>query len=238
MAVSKRIRFEVLRRDNYTCRYCRSTDNPLTVDHVTPVALGGTDKPDNLVAACKDCNAGKSSASPDSSLVGDVSSDAVRWAAAMAEVARRAQVDRARRQKELLHFKGDIWDTWTTGDGSTCELAPNWESAVSDALDAGLTMDDLDHAVKVTMSKPWITDEFRYFMGVCKTMLMNRAEQARQMLTESSNQDDDEDTDDDPYWAPWTEGWDAAVAKYRTHDLYSRQLSLVVDGKPDDDWPF
>jgi len=26
MAVSKRTRFEVLRRDNHTCRYCRSTE--------------------------------------------------------------------------------------------------------------------------------------------------------------------------------------------------------------------
>lgn len=33
MAVTKRTRFEVLRRDNYTCRYCRSTDGALTVDH-------------------------------------------------------------------------------------------------------------------------------------------------------------------------------------------------------------
>lgn len=34
MAVSKRTRFEVFRRDDYTCRYCRATDNPLTIDHV------------------------------------------------------------------------------------------------------------------------------------------------------------------------------------------------------------
>lgn len=61
MAVSKRTRFEVLRRDNYTCRYCRSTDNALTVDHVTPLTLGGTDELTNLVAACRDCNSGKSS---------------------------------------------------------------------------------------------------------------------------------------------------------------------------------
>lgn len=39
MAVTKRTRFEVLRRDNYTCRYCHATDNPLTVDHVVPRAL-------------------------------------------------------------------------------------------------------------------------------------------------------------------------------------------------------
>lgn len=58
MTVSKRIRFEVLRRDNYTCRYCGGSapDVKLTVDHVMPVALGD---PTNLVTACKDCNAGK-----------------------------------------------------------------------------------------------------------------------------------------------------------------------------------
>lgn len=63
MAVSKRLRYEVLRRDNHTCRYCGATapDVPLRVDHVTPVALGGTDTPDNLVTACEPCNSGKSS---------------------------------------------------------------------------------------------------------------------------------------------------------------------------------
>ena len=56
MAVSKRTRFEVLRRDNHTCRYCGQSapDVKLTVDHVLPVALGGHDDPTNLVAACKD----------------------------------------------------------------------------------------------------------------------------------------------------------------------------------------
>ena len=81
MAVSKRTRFEVLRRDNYTCRYCRSTENQLTVDHVTPVALGGTDDPSNLVAACRDCNAGKASSSPDAETVARVSDDAMRYGA-------------------------------------------------------------------------------------------------------------------------------------------------------------
>ena len=76
MAIPKRTRFEVLRRDNYTCRYCRSTDNPLTIDHVTPVSLGGTDDPSNLVAACRDCNAGKASSSPDAEHVAQVDDDA------------------------------------------------------------------------------------------------------------------------------------------------------------------
>ncbi|WP_078628685.1 HNH endonuclease [Streptomyces sp. NRRL F-2664] len=55
MPVSNRLRFEVLRRDRYTCRYCGGSapDVVLRVDHVVPVALGGTDTPDNLVAACE-----------------------------------------------------------------------------------------------------------------------------------------------------------------------------------------
>ena len=80
MAVSKRTRFEVLKRDDYTCRYCRSKENPLVVDHVTPVALGGSDQPSNLVAACKDCNSGKSSTSPDAALIEEVSDQQIKLA--------------------------------------------------------------------------------------------------------------------------------------------------------------
>lgn len=63
MAVSKRLRYEILRRDNHTCRYCGASapDVPLRVDHVTPVALGGTDEPSNLVTSCEPCNSGKTS---------------------------------------------------------------------------------------------------------------------------------------------------------------------------------
>ncbi len=66
MAVSKRLRYEILRRDNHTCRYCGAAapDVPLRVDHVTPVALGGSDKPENLVTSCEPCNSGKSSTIP------------------------------------------------------------------------------------------------------------------------------------------------------------------------------
>lgn len=85
MSVSKRLRFEVLRRDNHTCRYCggAAPDVKLTVDHVVPTALGGTDEPSNLVAACGPCNSGKTSSSPDAPVVADVEQDALRWSKAM-----------------------------------------------------------------------------------------------------------------------------------------------------------
>ena len=61
MTVSKALRFEVLRRDQFTCRYCGRTasEAKLHVDHVHPQTLGGKDTLDNLVTACEDCNIGK-----------------------------------------------------------------------------------------------------------------------------------------------------------------------------------
>lgn len=69
MSLSKRTRFEVLKRDGFSCRYCGATAiaGLLEVDHVIPVAEGGLDVPENLVAACLDCNRGKSAVPLDES---------------------------------------------------------------------------------------------------------------------------------------------------------------------------
>ena len=65
MAFSKRVRFEVFKRDEFTCQYCGR--NPpavvLECDHVIAVASGGGDEITNLITACFDCNRGKSDVS-------------------------------------------------------------------------------------------------------------------------------------------------------------------------------
>jgi hypothetical protein len=44
-------------RDEYTCQYCGAVmPLDLEVDHVVPRSRGGSDRPDNLVAACHECN--------------------------------------------------------------------------------------------------------------------------------------------------------------------------------------
>lgn len=48
----------VLARDGALCRYCGSTDD-LTIDHVTPLAHGGSNNLTNLVVACRICNSSK-----------------------------------------------------------------------------------------------------------------------------------------------------------------------------------
>jgi hypothetical protein len=60
--IKKSVRFEVFKRDSFTCQYCgRSAPNViLHVDHIMPVAKGGEDDITNLVTSCVDCNLGKS----------------------------------------------------------------------------------------------------------------------------------------------------------------------------------
>ena len=54
-------RFKIFQRDKFACVYCgrKSPDVELTADHVTPYCKGGLTVPENLVTACRDCNAGK-----------------------------------------------------------------------------------------------------------------------------------------------------------------------------------
>ncbi|MBX6333734.1 HNH endonuclease [Candidatus Saccharibacteria bacterium] len=58
-----RKRFLVFSRDNFKCVYCgrnpREHDTTLEIEHVHPKSKGGSDSIDNLVTACRECNAGK-----------------------------------------------------------------------------------------------------------------------------------------------------------------------------------
>lgn len=60
--LSKKVRFEVFKRDSFTCQYCGASapNTILRIDHINPVAKGGTDDILNLITSCFDCNSGKS----------------------------------------------------------------------------------------------------------------------------------------------------------------------------------
>lgn len=59
--ISKKMRFEVFKRDSFTCQYCgkMAPDVVLEVDHINAVANGGKNEIMNLVTSCFDCNRGK-----------------------------------------------------------------------------------------------------------------------------------------------------------------------------------
>lgn len=60
-SISKKTRFEVFKRDGFTCQYCgrMAPDVILEIDHITPVVEGGKNNIMNLITSCFDCNRGK-----------------------------------------------------------------------------------------------------------------------------------------------------------------------------------
>lgn len=60
--IPKSTRFEVFKRDSFTCQYCgaKAPDVVLHIDHIHPVADGGDNSLLNLVTSCLGCNLGKS----------------------------------------------------------------------------------------------------------------------------------------------------------------------------------
>lgn len=183
--LSRRLRFEILRRDGHTCRYCGAAapDATLTVDHVIPVVLGGGNEPNNLVTACVDCNGGKSSMPPDAAIVEDVDAAAMLFARAAERVAAQRRADRTAMLQTLTWFE-DTWNNWTYSDGTNPALPGEWPNTVQRFVERGLSHEDLEYFIRVAMSKTGVrrNNEFRYFCGCCWREITTRDELARRLV--------------------------------------------------------
>lgn len=182
--VSRRLRFEILRRDGHTCRYCGASapDVPLTVDHVIPIALGGGNEPANLVTACDECNSGKSSMAPDSALVDDVDASAALFAGALEKA---AEVQRARVQEmdaTVAEFDR-LWCAWKCGDGEEVPRTRGWHTSVERFISLGLTAEDIGALIRTSMQSQAPTyATWRYFCKCCWNTINERAELARTLI--------------------------------------------------------
>jgi hypothetical protein len=187
MPVSKRLRFEILRRDNHACRYCGAAapEAKLVVDHVKPVTLGGLDDPTNLVTACQPCNSGKSSVPADAPVVDDVQADALRWAKAMEQahkIARKAMDERRRRR---VVFVDQIWDPWTWGDAKgerhTWELPDDWGVTIDRFCEFGISDEEFKDAVDTAMGGR-AREPFRYMCSILWRWVEERQEIATEII--------------------------------------------------------
>lgn len=192
MAVSKRLRYEILRRDNHTCRYCGATaaEAKLTIDHVTPEALGGTDTPDNLVAACADCNSGKTSSTPDATLVAGVSDDALRWADAMKQAADSLVAQEQPKHDYRAAFE-TTWSEWTWEHGGTkktFELPAGWKTSIENFRQAGLPVTVWPDIVEKAMTNRAVRHDnlFRYCCGIAWRMVHELHVAARAIVSPRS----------------------------------------------------
>lgn len=115
MAVSKKLRFEVFKRDSFTCQYCgrSAPDVVLQCDHIEPVSKGGSDDILNLITSCFDCNSGKRARTLDDDTV---------------LVKRKAQLDDLQERREQIEMMLRWQEGLTEADELRAEAVKDiWE---------------------------------------------------------------------------------------------------------------
>jgi len=190
VSIGVRVRFEVFRRDRFTCLYCGRTppDVLLEVDHVTPRAAGGSDEIENLTTSCQDCNRGKPSGLLAEGSARVVSPEAVAQATERIEQARQyAEAVEQMRRLQDAHVHS-VTAAWAEAFGATTEERDDgtfWvltggrefpsKATIKRLMGRGLFADDLLEAVDITASRTggdYYGDEGpRYFYGVCWRMV-------------------------------------------------------------------
>lgn len=184
MAVTKRTRFEVLRRDGFRCYYCgvrgnETTGDGLTIDHVVPKSLGGTDEPTNLVAACGDCNSGKSSVPADAEMVASVDRAASDYNAArmLAMQALEADLnDQVNYVSAVLELWDEVMPSYAHPTGDIYSLAEDWHRR-------GVPLLLVRKALRIAWAGPaGRAQKARYAGGVVNNLLAEAEDRTRALM--------------------------------------------------------
>ena len=184
MSISVRTRFEVFKRDRFTCSYCGRTPPEvlLEVDHIIPRAAGGSDDLANLTTACATCNRGKSARLLEEGTAPVVGRATVEELAERFEQAKaymellgglQSVVDRQVEMVIAAWARAFNAETVEDADGAVWRLAglEPWpsESSLRRVL-RSMTLDDVLVAVDIAAAKMqgWADrNAVRYFFGVC-----------------------------------------------------------------------
>jgi len=166
-AISKRVRFDVFKRDGFICQYCGAhpPQAVLHVDHIVPVAEGGGNEDTNLVTACDHCNLGKAANSLES-IPASLSSRAAEVAEREAQLRGYSEVMAA--QRDRIHE-----DCWEVGDIFVAQfrldgIRKDWFQSIRQFVERIGVHECIRAMELATARKPYSREQcFRYFCGIC-----------------------------------------------------------------------
>lgn len=173
-AISHKRRFEIFKRDGFTCQYCGGHPPKcvLHVDHIVPVAEGGDNEDTNLVTACDVCNGGKGARSL-SAIPKSLKDRAAEIAEREEQLRGYTEIAKAAR----LRAEDDAWDVMDmlTSTYGLETIPSDWLASVK-RFNAELGMVEcaccMDTALAQCFSDHGRT--FRYFCGVCWSKIRER----------------------------------------------------------------
>lgn len=165
--ISKKVRFEVFKRDGFTCQYCGAhpPDVILEVDHIIPVVGGGADTEENLVTSCFSCNRGKA-ANPLSVTPKSLAIKASEVQEAEDQLAGYRSVMQARADR----IEDDAWRVADTliPNSSKDGISRQWFQSIK-IFNERLPLHEVIESADIARArKPYSEHQrFKYFCGVC-----------------------------------------------------------------------
>lgn len=179
MLKSKKLRFSIFKRDNFTCQYCgKAPPNAiLEVDHVVSRKDGGGDEEINLITACFTCNRGKGKRS--------VGVDKLRKGGLKKEIEILkeekdqlvAYYDFLKQRNKYEKQKLNVFQAaWKEASGDSNSLTESGLKSII-RLTENYRAEDIFRAIKITWDKKWgdnHNDQFKYMCGVLKNLKLER----------------------------------------------------------------
>lgn len=174
--VSNRVRFDVFKRDRFTCQYCggRPPAVVLQIDHFIPVASGGTNDMENLVTSCQECNNGKSDGDlrqVPPSLEEQMTERRER--AAQVEAYNQFLLEEREREQDTVEMLGRYWFNKASSpkDRDRYVLAASPAASIKTFLEH-LTPVEIMGAMDIAHGRfpffgEWSSRTWRYFCGIC-----------------------------------------------------------------------
>lgn len=173
-SISKKLRFEVFKRDSFTCQYCGAHPPKvvLHVDHIDPVANGGSNNIDNLVTSCDCCNLGKGAR-----LLSDIPQSLKDKSIAMAEREEQIKGYNDVLMQRLNRIENESWDVASALDGKEVEQYNKENLASIRRFLESLPMAEVVSAAMLANAKfPYGGQkQFKYFCGICWTKIREAA---------------------------------------------------------------
>lgn len=169
-SISKKTRFEVFKRDEFSCSYCGKKPPHVTleVDHIIPVSRNGGNGIDNLITACFDCNRGKSDI-PLTSIPESLSDKAARIKEAESQLRALRKMAAMKEQR----IEDDAWSVVHAlyGDEKN-EIRRDWFLSIK-RFNERLDLADVIRAAEIAATKKAHASDsrFKYFCGICWAMI-------------------------------------------------------------------
>jgi hypothetical protein len=172
--ITKKLRFEIFKRDGFVCAYCGQSppQTTLEIDHIEPVSKGGKCEINNYITSCFECNRGKSNIELDKiptklsenlEVLKEKEDQLKEYRKLVKKIERREKKD----IEDISKIYSDMFTKY--------ELTDNFKNVSIKKFLTHLPKHEIEDAMRIAVNKINDSDKsIKYFCGICWTIIRDK----------------------------------------------------------------